>query len=233
MSYCVHCGVELAESEKRCPLCNTEVLDPAAEPKGEVHYPYPERIQLPSVQYRRGVAVFLSLALLIPLICVLIVDFSSDGALDWSLIAGSAIFLLFFTFLFPNLFKKIHLWLFLLLDIPVVWMFLSVTCLVLRGDWWLMPALPLTLLAGAFVIGIYLMFSAKKPTLGLKCIVLLLAVMVLSVCAQMVIELYLHGRLFFSWSIYIAVASAVMSIVILVIDSMYHFSERLRKKMFL
>ena len=28
MSYCVHCGVELDPSLKKCPLCNTPVLDP-------------------------------------------------------------------------------------------------------------------------------------------------------------------------------------------------------------
>ena len=30
MSYCVHCGVQLAPSEARCPLCQTPVVDPAA-----------------------------------------------------------------------------------------------------------------------------------------------------------------------------------------------------------
>ena len=30
MSYCVHCGVELDEQAKRCPLCGTPVVDPSA-----------------------------------------------------------------------------------------------------------------------------------------------------------------------------------------------------------
>ena len=29
MSYCVNCGVELANSEKRCPLCGVEAVNPA------------------------------------------------------------------------------------------------------------------------------------------------------------------------------------------------------------
>ena len=28
MSYCVNCGVKLAKSEKKCPLCNTKVINP-------------------------------------------------------------------------------------------------------------------------------------------------------------------------------------------------------------
>ena len=39
MSYCVHCGVELADCEPKCPLCGTEVLDPKA-PNRKGHIPY-------------------------------------------------------------------------------------------------------------------------------------------------------------------------------------------------
>ena len=28
MSYCVNCGVKLKNSEKKCPLCNTKVINP-------------------------------------------------------------------------------------------------------------------------------------------------------------------------------------------------------------
>ena len=31
MSYCVNCGVKLKNSEKVCPLCNTEVINPKKE----------------------------------------------------------------------------------------------------------------------------------------------------------------------------------------------------------
>ena len=41
MSYCVHCGVELADSEKRCPLCHTRVVDPASPDAGQGRPPYP------------------------------------------------------------------------------------------------------------------------------------------------------------------------------------------------
>lgn len=233
MSYCVHCGVELAESEKRCPLCNTEVIDPAAISVQEIHYPYPAEIQYPSVSLRRGASVFISIALAIPLLCCLIADFTTDFRLSWSFITAGGLFLIFFLFLFPNLFRRPKVWLFLLLDIPVVWVFLCVICIILRGDWWLMPALPLTLLTGAMLIGNYLMCSSKKATFGLKCIILQLSVVLFSICVQIVIELYLRSVITLSWSIYIAVSGAVLSVVTLVIDRLYHLSEKIRKKIFL
>ena len=233
MSYCVHCGVELAASEKFCPLCNTEVIDPSAPADAEIRYAYPKEVQRPSVSFRRGAAIFCSIILIIPILCTLVADFATDLHLSWSLLAAGSVLLFFFVFLFPNLFRKPTMWLFLTLDVPVVWLFLFGTCLLLNRNWWLMPALPLTCLTGAFVIGNYLMFSAKKPSFGLKCIVLLLSAAVFSMAVQIVIELYLHSVISLSWSIYIVVSCAIMSIVILVIDCMYHFSDKIRKKIFM
>ena len=233
MSYCVHCGVELAASEKKCPLCNTEVLDPSAPADAEIRYSYPKEIQYPSVSFRRGAATFCSIALVIPLLCTLIADFIPDLHFGWSLIAAGGMLLFFVLFLFPNLFRKPILWLFLTLDIPVVWLFLCGMCVVLDQSWWLMPALPLTVLSGAFVVGNFLMFSAKKPSFGLKSIVLFLSLMIFSLCVQIVIELYLHSVISLSWSIYVAISCGTMSIVILVIDCLYHFSEKIRKKIFM
>ena len=38
--YCIKCGVELADSEKKCPLCGTVVFNPeVARPDGAPPYP--------------------------------------------------------------------------------------------------------------------------------------------------------------------------------------------------
>ena len=38
--YCVNCGVNLADTEKKCPLCETEVYHPVIK-QGEVQKLYP------------------------------------------------------------------------------------------------------------------------------------------------------------------------------------------------
>ena len=38
--YCIKCGVELADSEKVCPLCGTRVFHPDL-PCGQAESPYP------------------------------------------------------------------------------------------------------------------------------------------------------------------------------------------------
>ena len=38
--YCVNCGVQLADSQKRCPLCSTVLFHPElSQPEGEQLYP--------------------------------------------------------------------------------------------------------------------------------------------------------------------------------------------------
>ncbi len=46
MSYCVHCGVELAPSEEKCPLCKTPVMDPNQAWREPEERPYPERLEV-------------------------------------------------------------------------------------------------------------------------------------------------------------------------------------------
>ncbi len=45
MSYCVHCGVKLAPSEARCPLCQTPVVDPVTPYDPSVPKEFPTRVR--------------------------------------------------------------------------------------------------------------------------------------------------------------------------------------------
>ena len=44
MSYCVNCGVELSPSEKTCPLCSVEVVNPRQPYDEKAVRPYPRRL---------------------------------------------------------------------------------------------------------------------------------------------------------------------------------------------
>ncbi|MEG1385319.1 MAG: hypothetical protein RSD08_08485, partial [Oscillospiraceae bacterium] len=75
MSYCVNCGVELAESEKRCPLCNTEVINPSKPEHRVREYPYPKRVETLSRQIDKRFLVWIAgMIMLIPTIVTLFCD---------------------------------------------------------------------------------------------------------------------------------------------------------------
>lgn len=51
--YCIKCGVELADSEKVCPLCGTRVFHPDL-PRSESEAPFPRmNINWASVRWTR------------------------------------------------------------------------------------------------------------------------------------------------------------------------------------
>ena len=58
MSYCVNCGVELEKSEKKCPLCGVEVINPAQPPEDKEprQRPYPNRREELSMNINKQIA---------------------------------------------------------------------------------------------------------------------------------------------------------------------------------
>ncbi|MCR5809521.1 MAG: hypothetical protein K6G56_08195 [Clostridiales bacterium] len=233
MSYCVNCGVELAPSERRCPLCGVEVINPAAPFDDSAEMPFPERREtVRHRQVRIAAAKVLSLLLAIPFISVLIADLIEDGALSWSLIPASAIALLFMAVVFPCLFKKPAVWLFMLFATLETALFLFALSVILGGNWYFLFALPLTLLTGAAAIGCWLMISAKKPSVSLKMMIVLIILTVYVLLLQMLIELHLHRAIRFVWSIYVAVSCAVLAIAVLIVSRLIRKNEAVRKKLF-
>ena len=87
--YCVKCGVELADSQRVCPLCGTRVFHPDI-PRTPADPPYPpdERVH-PEEVNRSGVCFILTaLALLPAVICVYFIWLkricSRYGGDDWT-----------------------------------------------------------------------------------------------------------------------------------------------------
>ena len=81
--YCIHCGVKLADNEKRCPLCGTVPFHPDfVRQEGETLYP---RDRVPKFKAGKGaVLAAVTLLLLIPVFITLICDVSIHSHVTWS-----------------------------------------------------------------------------------------------------------------------------------------------------
>ena len=78
--YCVKCGVELADSEKSCPLCGTEVILPRNVKRELADPPYPPYPGAVTEGFSRsGVMSLITLLCLIPFTLCLIVDLKING----------------------------------------------------------------------------------------------------------------------------------------------------------
>ena len=103
--YCIKCGVELADSEKRCPLCGTPVFHPDL-PRNLTEPPYPadRRIRREDVN-RSGILFVLTVVALLPAILSLLCDWRINGTIVWSGYAAGAIGLLYVMIVLPLWFR--------------------------------------------------------------------------------------------------------------------------------
>lgn len=163
MAYCVHCGVKLADGEKRCPLCLTPVYDPSEPQRPNAPRTYP--VRTPEQELKRNKRFLLFLAgvmLAAPALLCLIIDLLLTGKITWSSYASSALILLFAAVTIPLLVEKYQVYVtvgtgFLCLNI---YLFL-VERLSDSGRWFFPIALPAISLCAVMLTGIILMFRRK------------------------------------------------------------------------
>lgn len=148
--YCIKCGVHLADTEKKCPLCNTAVYHPELViPEKEPLYPVGK---MP--KYGAG-RPFLCGALLIlfmiPLILTFLTDIHRDGRLDWFGYVFGGIVLTYLVCALPLWFRHPNPVIFVPCDFFGCAIFLFFINLASGGNWFFSFALP-TVSAFALIV---------------------------------------------------------------------------------
>lgn len=104
MSYCVHCGVELSDYHKECPLCKTRVINPDSINKVSIQ-DYPQYRTLPVTGGKRAnrvsVAIILSLLLFIYAIVPIFINLLVSRNVTWSLYSLISVTLVWFCVAYP------------------------------------------------------------------------------------------------------------------------------------
>lgn len=103
--YCIKCGVELADTEKSCPLCATRVFHPdIRQPETPPFYP-PEREAQP-VAVPRGELAIVTALFLLPMLITLLCNWHISGKITWSGYVMGALLLVYACFVLPFWFRK-------------------------------------------------------------------------------------------------------------------------------
>ncbi len=139
--YCINCGVELADTEKSCPLCNTTVYHPELKRKEATPlYPPGRRPKInPNSKAINGMFLIL---FFIPLFICFLADLQRDGVLNWFGFAAGGIILLYITLALPRWFQKPNPVIFLPCDFASVLLYLLYINFVTGGKWFLSFAFP-------------------------------------------------------------------------------------------
>lgn len=234
MAYCVHCGVELAPSEKACPLCLTPVIDPNEAPEA-VEKPYPDHLETVNahIDHRYG-AQLAALFLLIPLAAVLICDVAISKRVTWSsyvLGAGACVCLWVILPFFLDVQKP---YLYIAVDILSASAYLGLIAWRMDGmGWYSFVALPLTLLAGlAAILCVYIARRRKLPMLH-RVTSMVWVVAAALVGLEALIDLYALRALHLQWSIYTLISLAAFGTIFLVIEKNPRLKEDIKRRLYL
>ena len=109
MSYCVQCGVKLSDYHKKCPLCNTEVLNPN-KPLVRANSDYPD-YHVEDAKEKKTIkhyvtGIILSLQAFVYSAVVLLIDWLTGDGITWSLIPVISLALAWFGVAMPFMKRK-------------------------------------------------------------------------------------------------------------------------------
>ena len=151
--YCIKCGVELADSEKVCPLCGTRVFHPdLPQAQGEPPYPPQEQARPEEVSHT-GALFVLTVLLALPAVLSILCDWRVNGRIVWSGYSVGGAALLYVMVVLPLWFRRPNPVIFVPVDFAAIGLYLLYINFATGGHWFLTFAFPVTGAIGLLVSG--------------------------------------------------------------------------------
>ncbi|MBO5715015.1 MAG: zinc ribbon domain-containing protein [Clostridia bacterium] len=160
--YCANCGVKLADTEQRCPLCGTEAYHPDIE-RPEVDPLYPKDFVPKRELSKTTIHIILFTLFLIPIFICLYSDLYINRHMTWSPYVLFSLSIAYVIIIVPSWFKRPTPAVFVPLDFILVALFLQYINYATNGDWFLTLAFPLVGYLGIIVTAAaVLLYYLKK-----------------------------------------------------------------------
>lgn len=139
--YCIKCGVKLADTEMKCPLCNTDVCHPDFdEIKGQPLYPINRMPKEHSNSKVLSGAIII--LFFIPLFVCFVADLQINSSLDWFGYVAGALMVAYIALALPLWFRKPNPVIFVPCDFVAIVLYLMYIDFATKGNWFLTFALP-------------------------------------------------------------------------------------------
>lgn len=230
--YCIKCGVELADSEKKCPLCGTIVYHPEIK-QPESHGTFPQ-FEAPKEEFRHdGIIFILSFLFAVPMFLTLICDFSLHHAITWSGYAVNSLMLAYIVIVLPLWFRTPDAVVCVSIDYVGVSLFLLYVNNRVDGSWFLPFALPVTAMAATITLSaIILTKYLKRGRLFIFGGELILCGGFM-VVTEWLLNLTFHLRRHLVWSFYPLSIFVLLGMMLLIIAVCPPLRESLKKKFFI
>ena len=228
--YCIHCGVQLADTEKSCPLCGTVVYHPDL-PQPQVRPLYPKG-RYPKTQANskalNGIYIFL---FFIPMLLCFFSDLLTDHSLDWFGFVAGGLLVGYIALALPLWFRKPNPVIFVPCNFVTVALYMLYINLATGGAWFLPFAFPL---AGALCLivssAVTLLYYIKKGQLFVwgGAVIAMGALMLLVEG----LTVWNFGLPFIGWSVYPLVTLSLFGGILIYLAINKNAREALHRKLF-
>ena len=151
--YCVNCGVKLADTEKKCPLCGVTAWHPEQLPgQGEPLYPA-DRYPAPQVS-PKGAQIITTTLFLLPVLITLLCDVQINRAVTWSGFVVGALAVAYVMLVLPFWFRRPNPVVFIPVSFAAVGLYVLYINLAVDGNWFLSFAFPVVGIVGILVTAV-------------------------------------------------------------------------------
>lgn len=232
MSYCVHCGVELDPSLKRCPLCNTPVLDPNSIPYFEVSSPYPAQRGKVEPARRKDAAIFVSVLLSTISITCGLLNWLVFSSTSWSLLVIGFCLVLWVICIPFIFYRKLSPYLAVLFDgLAVSFYLYLISRLTGSADWLFYLGLPITALF-TVLLEIFMLFTLKVNHSFFAVTLYIFSLIPLScIGIELLTRNFLEDPLRIAWSAIVLTVCVVFIIAIVTIMLLPRVREEARRRL--
>ena len=231
MSYCVNCGVELERAQKSCPLCGIIVnnpMDPAPATKSNT---FPENRD-EQRKINRGFWIkFNAIIAAVPIATCLLLNLLYDMRLTWSIFVSASIFMLWAFCTSPFFFRRFNYKKMLFADLIAALIGLGLIAYPFPvNSWYQFVALPLAVYCYlAWLLFIFL--SRKKlPVLALAAVISV-AVALMVILLEMLLDFYIAGQVALLWSWFVAAPCLAIAGLLLLLDRNKEVRHEITKRL--
>ncbi|MBE7065276.1 MAG: hypothetical protein E7384_05645 [Ruminococcaceae bacterium] len=230
--YCVKCGVELAESENICPLCETPVYyNGVLAEKTEGLFPT-EEPEFKAVN-KKGILFLFSVAYAVAAIVSVLCDLKVTGTVSWSGYVVTSLILMYVLPILPSWLKNPNPVVFVPVDFAVIALFLCYINYAVGGNWFLTFALPVVGISCIIVTTVVTLVKYVRKGY----LYIFGGALIASGLSTILVEFFSYITFdlntWFAWWIYPAVVGFLFGMALIVIAICKPLRVSLKKKLFI
>ena len=232
MSYCVHCGVELADYETKCPLCETPVVDPnRLIVTGESSFV--DRVEEEKKFNKHFIVTVISVVMLIPFVVTTIIDVTLSLGMTWSAYVLGAEALFWLWFILPFQSSDTSPYVYCLVDFAATALYVLLISILENSRGWYLP-LALPIIAATALVALLMIRIHRAKRIGklTKVGFGFLTLSFLPLVIDIAITHHQKGSFMPLWSWYASVPLFVFGLTVIILSKSVRFTEWLRKKMY-